>query len=66
MPQLTKSLKTRIEELTASVEAQTAELAAYQRVLHIELAGQDSTVVSRLIPRLREVEKRGIASWRPG
>lgn len=38
MPQLTKSLKTRIEELTASLEAQTAELAAYHRVLHLELA----------------------------
>ena len=38
MPQLTKSLKTRIEELTASIEVQTAELAAYERVLHIELA----------------------------
>ena len=38
MSQLTKSLQTRIEELTASLEAQTAELAAYHRVLHLELA----------------------------
>ena len=38
MSQLTKSLKARIEEVTASIEAQTAELAAYERVLHLELA----------------------------
>jgi len=38
MSQLTKSLTTRIQELTASVAAQTSELAAYQRLLQIELA----------------------------
>ena len=38
MSQLTKSLRTRIQELTTSIEAQTAELAAYQRVLQIEVA----------------------------
>jgi hypothetical protein len=38
MSQLTESLKTRIEELTTSIEAQTAELAAYQEVLQIELS----------------------------
>jgi hypothetical protein len=38
MSQLTKSLKSRIEELTASIETQTTELAAFRRVLEIELA----------------------------
>jgi hypothetical protein len=38
MSQLTNFLKTRIEELTTSVEAQTTEMAAYARVLEIELA----------------------------
>jgi hypothetical protein len=38
MSQLTKSLKTRIEEVTATIEAQTAELAAYKEVLRIEVA----------------------------
>jgi hypothetical protein len=31
-------MTTRIQELTTSIEAQTAELAAYQRVLQIEVA----------------------------
>ena len=38
MSQLTKSLKTRIEELTASIQAQTTELAAYKEVFQIELS----------------------------
>ncbi len=38
MSQLSTSLRTRIQELTASVEAQTSELGAYQRLLAIELA----------------------------
>jgi hypothetical protein len=42
MPQLRESLKTHIQELTASIEAQTAELAAYQRVLQIELAKEST------------------------
>jgi len=33
-----KSLRTRIQQLTASVAAQTTELAAYERVLQIEIA----------------------------
>jgi hypothetical protein len=36
MSQLTKSLEKRIQELTASIDAQKIELAAYQRVLHLE------------------------------
>ena len=42
-PQLIKSLRTRIEELTASVEAQTTELAAYVRVLEIESAKEGTS-----------------------
>jgi hypothetical protein len=42
-PQFMKSLRTRIQELTASVEAQTTELAAYARVLQIEL-GKERTL----------------------
>ena len=42
MSPITKSLKTRIEELTASIESQTTERAAYERVLQIELA-QEAT-----------------------
>jgi hypothetical protein len=38
MSQLTKSLQTRIQELTTSIEAQTTELAAYNEVLQIEVA----------------------------
>jgi hypothetical protein len=38
MSQLTKSLTTRIQELTTSIETQTAELAAYKEVLRIEVA----------------------------
>jgi len=38
MPQLEESLKTRIQELTTSIAAQTAVLVAYKEVLHIELA----------------------------
>jgi hypothetical protein len=37
MSQLSKSLEKRIQELTASIDAQKTELAAYQRVLHMEL-----------------------------
>jgi len=38
MSQLSKSLTTRIQELTTSIAAQTAELAAYKEVLRIEVA----------------------------
>ena len=44
MSQLVESLRTRIEDLTASVETQKSELAAYQRVLQIELAGTTSPI----------------------
>ena len=37
MPSLTKSLERRIQELKSSIESQRAELAAYERVLEIEL-----------------------------
>jgi len=37
-PQFQKTLETRIQELTVSIEAQASELAAYERVLQIELA----------------------------
>jgi hypothetical protein len=36
MPSLTKSLEKRIQELRSSIEAQKAELAAYERVLEVE------------------------------
>ena len=38
MSQLTKSLEKRIQELTASIDAQKTELAAYERVLHMEVS----------------------------
>jgi hypothetical protein len=38
MPSLTKSLERRIQELKTSIESQRAEMAAYERVLEIELA----------------------------
>ena len=38
MSQLTKSLKTRIQELTTSIEAQTTERNAYEQVLQLEIA----------------------------
>jgi hypothetical protein len=47
MSQLTKSLRTRIEELTASIEAQTTELAAYKEVLQIEIAKETTPTEAR-------------------
>jgi hypothetical protein len=38
MSSLTRSLQKRIQELKSSIESQKAELAAYERVLEIELA----------------------------
>ena len=38
MPSLTKSLERRIQELKSAIEIQKTELAAYERVLEIELA----------------------------
>lgn len=38
MSPLSKSLEKRIQELTASIEAQKTELAAYERVLHMEVS----------------------------
>src|SRR5207248_1984046 len=38
MPSLTKALEKRIKELKTSIESQRAEMAAYERVLEIELA----------------------------
>jgi hypothetical protein len=48
MSQLTKSLTTRIQELTTSIAAQTAELAAYKEVLQMEVAKE--TTPSGSIP----------------
>jgi hypothetical protein len=45
MSQLTKSIKTRIQELTTSIEAQRTELAAYERILEIESAKVNTPVV---------------------
>jgi hypothetical protein len=42
MSQLSKSLEKRIQELTASIESQKTELAAYERVLHMELSKEES------------------------
>jgi hypothetical protein len=44
MSNLTKSLQTRIHELTASIDAQKNELAAYQQLLQIETAKAGSTL----------------------
>src|SRR5205823_2280244 len=38
MPSLTKALEKRIQELKTSIESQRAEMAAYERVLQVELA----------------------------
>ena len=38
MPSLTKALEKRIQELKTSIESQRVEMAAYERVLEIELA----------------------------
>jgi hypothetical protein len=38
MTQLVKFIRTRIQEITACVEAQTTELAVYERILQIETA----------------------------
>jgi len=38
MPSLTKTLQKRIQELRSSIESQQAELAAYEKVLELELA----------------------------
>ena len=43
MSQFANSLKTRIQDLAASVETQKTELAAYERVLQIELARESAT-----------------------
>jgi len=42
MSQLTRLLTPRIAELTASIEVQTAERTAYERVLQIELAKEST------------------------
>jgi hypothetical protein len=44
MPLLTESLRTRIKELTTTIEAQTAELAAYKEVLRIEDAKEATPI----------------------
>lgn len=44
MSQLSKSLEKRIQELTTSIEAQKTELAAYERVLHMETTKGTSPV----------------------
>jgi hypothetical protein len=43
MIHLTKSLRTRIQELTASIQAQKSELGAYEQLLHIENAKESPT-----------------------
>jgi hypothetical protein len=44
MSNLTKSLQTRIHELTASIDAQKTELAAYQNFLQIETAKAGTSI----------------------
>jgi hypothetical protein len=41
-PQFRNTLETRIQELSASIETQASELAAYERVLQIELAKENA------------------------
>jgi hypothetical protein len=64
MSQLTKSLKTRIEELTTSIEAQAAELAAYKEVLRIEVANEAPTEASpsESTAKARPVSTNGASS----
>jgi hypothetical protein len=42
MSQLSKSLEKRIQELRVSIQAQTTELAAYERVLGLEVAKENA------------------------
>ena len=63
MSQIRESLKTRIEELTKSIEAQTTELAAYQHVLQIELAKESTPAeVSPSEPRTQTASVRAAST----
>ena len=63
---LTKALKKRIQEIHASIEAQTTELAAYEQVLAIEsgnpaASASASAAVVRRIPTPSSVPKKAPA-----
>jgi hypothetical protein len=51
MSSLTKSLQKRIEELRLSIESQRAELAAYEKVLEVEVGREDVSVDRQRIAR---------------
>jgi hypothetical protein len=48
-----KSLRTRIQEITASVETQKSELAAYERLLQIELAKEGTATTTESPSEIR-------------
>ena len=53
MSQLSKSLEKRIQDLTKSIESQKIELAAYERVLHIELSKENApTETVSIVPEV--------------
>jgi hypothetical protein len=66
MSQLSDSLERRIQQLAASIEAQKAELIAYERVLQMELmkegASAEITVVEWEVPLeiMAEAEREGV------
>ena len=59
MSQLSKSLEKRIQELTASIELQKTELAAYERVLHMEMSNEHASSESGSVgPEVESGSKR--------
>jgi hypothetical protein len=62
MSSLTKPLQKRIQELKSSIESQKAELAAYERVLEIEIANATPQVGLTEIADIRselQLQRRG-------
>jgi hypothetical protein len=57
MPTLTKSLEKRIQELRSSIDAQKAELAAYERVWEVERAKGNRSPVAQTPDDEPELEK---------
>jgi len=54
MSSLTKSLQKRIEELRVSIESQKAELAAYEKVLEVEVGREDVSADRQRIAREKD------------
>jgi hypothetical protein len=70
MSQLSKSLEKRIQELTASIESQKIEIAAYERVLQMELSKEDApaetvTVAPEITLAVADPKKAPVAEIKP-